>query len=195
MIAAAVAVAAIASNAATIKWDSGAMFFDATTGSTSSGTAMDKDHRADFSLYYIEKGQYDAILAQIVTEGAYNTENAISVYKSAPTTYTLANSVQTSKKGGAATLTDGLDKTDGTTYYALITAKYTDGGKDYAFVNVASKTMGPAEATVNKVGLLVGGEGGTIATKWAVVSDVPEPTSAMLLLLGVAGLALRRRRA
>ena len=37
----------------------------------------------------------------------------------------------------------------------------------------------------------VGGEG----LAWQTMSNVPEPTSGLLLLLGVAGLALRRRRA
>lgn len=33
------------------------------------------------------------------------------------------------------------------------------------------------------------------ASNWTAVSDVPEPTSGILLLLGMAGLALRRKRA
>ena len=35
----------------------------------------------------------------------------------------------------------------------------------------------------------------TNASNWSAVASVPEPTSGLLLLLGVAGLALRRRRA
>lgn len=31
-------------------------------------------------------------------------------------------------------------------------------------------------------------------TEWTAVADVPEPTSGLLMLLGMAGLALRRRR-
>ena len=35
----------------------------------------------------------------------------------------------------------------------------------------------------------------TSNTAWTKITNVPEPTSAMLMLLGMAGLALRRRRA
>ncbi|MBQ5531427.1 MAG: PEP-CTERM sorting domain-containing protein [Kiritimatiellae bacterium] len=35
----------------------------------------------------------------------------------------------------------------------------------------------------------------TSASSWANLKVVPEPTSGLLMLLGMAGLALRRRRA
>lgn len=37
--------------------------------------------------------------------------------------------------------------------------------------------------------------GSTVASNWVATSNVPEPTSGLLLVLGMAGLALRRKRA
>ena len=51
---------------------------------------------------------------------------------------------------------------------------------------------GDTKASLGNLALKVGGGSSTTATKW---ESVPEPTSGLLLLLGVAGLALRRRRA
>ena len=53
---------------------------------------------------------------------------------------------------------------------------------------------GAKKASVANLGTKIGGTGA--ATAWiAVPADIPEPTSGVLMLLGMAGLALRRRRA
>ena len=73
---------------------------------------------------------------------------------------------------------------EGKAYYkisAVKTAKlYQTGDEDYGTPQVAQFTATNFGAT---------------STGWKEMSSVPEPTSGLLLLLGVAGLALRRRRA
>ena len=70
-----------------------------------------------------------------------------------------------------------------TSYDFTITAAYTDSdGKEWSY---AGTGFGSSDALGNA-------EAGFDAGTWTAV---PEPTSGLLLLLGVAGLALKRKRA
>ena len=79
--------------------------------------------------------------------------------------------------------TTGIATTSAAAYYALI----SDDGKTIAYTTTAKNI--PINATTTSKSLTVAP--GQFTVKAAAA---PEPTSAMLLLLGVAGMALRRRR-
>ena len=104
-------------------------------------------------------------------------------------------------KKGIKAATDNVPWTaDQTTpVYALVLTTLDtngDGTADWYIANKAqSEINGAGSGTdVTDLAKQIGGSG-TAITGWTAASNVPEPTSAMRLLLGMAGLALRRRRA
>ena len=80
-----------------------------------------------------------------------------------------------------------------TTYYAAIIVTYGSGDNMKYYAEKASVTTGDDGAGAFTMG---GGKLDTAAAaagSWKTAA-VPEPTSGLLMLVGLAGLALRRRR-
>ena len=179
MLTAAIVCAAVMTHAATVVWGSG-------TITRYEGSTANKN----VSGYLFQ-----------ITAAAYSTYAAMDAETLSKTIYADYNgslgsalATGTATKKGALSL-EGIDAAASTPVYAAVL--YIDGvNSDYFMGNVATDDWsgvgvpGLDNLSVNKLG-----EGsGAGATAWTTAA-VPEPTSGLLLLLGMAGLALRRRRA
>jgi hypothetical protein len=74
-----------------------------------------------------------------------------------------------------------------------LTSRGVDGDFDYSAATISAELKGTVTtSTMGNTALDAG-----VPTQWTVsgVAAVPEPTSGLLMLIGLAGLALRRRRA
>ena len=181
MIIVAVAFATIVTNGAQMKWGSGALKVPgATTALTGAKGAA--------AFYLIDAAAYSAIESAIAGMNA----NEASAYIYGAYASQAATSTSTSFSKGINTFTDtSKEYAIGETAYAVLiyTAKDADGNEYYianygkwAFEADSSKTQ-------QNMGTKLGGTGDAIS--W---QSVPEPTGAMLLVLGVAALALRRKQ-
>ena len=179
MIAMAAAALAVVSQAAVTSWASGTVTAhatgakagnDAVTMYIFSITAADYSTMASMSGETLSK----YISTNYATGDAYKSANTVAKGSAAS-----VSSSDESWTAGQALYTAVLfvDKTDGAVAgnVATITAPTAGTAK---FMNLFTQYGGTAE-------------GGSVA--WATAS-VPEPTSGLLMLLGMAGLALRRRR-
>ena len=99
---------------------------------------------------------------------------------------------------GAAKELSTVGLTGSTKYsaYAVIfdTETITDSSHYYVTAATAASTTFAPAASTTKNYILTATSSGT-AANWKSVGPVPEPTSGLLMLLGMAGLALRRKRA
>ena len=187
MIAAAIVCAAAMSHAAQFAWG-----FDNTENADHNGVYLE----GGTALLYLGTVSYSAssgwntsaatLLATSAWDGEAYTFGPISAAASNPT------SDKVSSNGGDAytlilTEANGVAKIDGYEgYYFLETGTSTQA---YYMSGTDPVYVGKMVSSTLTSGIV--GEGGN----WALAQAVPEPTSGLLLLLGMAGLALRRRRA
>ena len=99
------------------------------------------------------------------------------------------------KTSANAVSNEALGITGGTKYSAYLiifdTASITDESNFYL---TATKDFTALEGATDVASVKWGSQSGsTTIGAWSTVSDVPEPTSGLLMLVGLAGLALRRR--
>ena len=170
MIAAAIVCAAVVSQAAVaVTWKTGTGVKDV------AGNAFVNGKQEDYTCSIL-----------------FSTESDMSKTFEAGGTLSSSQYMTKGSAGFGNVKTDA--KFDAGTYYAQLTIEYKDGRKYTSdigkFTIAEGVSVGP---TINfTTGDNMGGK--SLIGKMEY-SGVPEPTSGLLVLLGVAGLALRRRRA
>lgn len=186
IMAVAIVCAAVGAQAAQVAWSI-----------TSASDPVSGDELGDV------EGFYAFILVDSVTAGStttYSRSDALTALGKGDASF-LSNAVSSGEiYYGAGDVIDGLALDNTVNAYAVIIDAATVGDATKAYITdnatVTLNGVGPEGAF--EFGML---SGTADSSNWATLGDsgdsgdVPEPTSGLLMLLGVAGLALRRRRA
>lgn len=192
MIALGAIAVAFGVQAATVQWQSGALYTAASaTGGWSSTLVNNASPQAlvTMSVYLVDADTYASVSAKD-QKGIYEWASSQTA------TYTAQNkNATTGAIIGAVTASDST-LAGSTTFYSILTAEYTDATYGDMYMAAATTVTTPASGTKNATNIFGGASTATVGgvRNWQAAA-VPEPTSGLLMLLGFAGLALRRRRA
>ena len=179
-------VCAAAANAAAVNWNIGSAVKP--EGSTTAGNGT-----LNIYVWAVTESVYNSTALDAIW-GTYGNATIGSI-----TGFTASKTGLGGSVGGKAAI-DGV--ANDTTVYGIVITTYDsdkDGKVDLYAVNKATgyvNDSGTATSPNYLAKYLYGQNGGTPVT-WDAPSApvIPEPTTGLLVLLGVAGLALRRRRA
>ena len=182
MIALATVAMAVAANAAAVTWQSGTVLDPNGDTANKSVTAY---------LWVIDAATYNTLAAN--TTGAAMSDAVYAAYGSK--TGDAYASKTTSKKGVADLTDDSKSYGEGNSAYSVLLYTYGSGDDLQYMGNVGKVTFeSPMDMDSEAMGSFLLGNTTAGATAWSTAA-VPEPTSGLLMLLGLAGLALKRKRA
>lgn len=175
--------------AATVSWQSGNLYTAASANGGWSSTLVNQatpQALVTMSVYLVNEATYNEV-------SAMSQKNIYKWASEQTATYTGVNKNNKDTVIGAVSISDS-ELSGSTTYYSIITAEYTDAnyGSMYMATAASATTASSGTKAISNI------FGGTSSAAVGGVRDwqpVPEPTSGVLVLLGMAGLALRRRRA
>ena len=176
MIAAAIVCAAALSQAATVNWSVSGVKADGGADPTAGWSVM---------AFYTEVGAgSDAIVAAIngktAASLAFESDKTLSV--------SMHKGKVNAHDATAAGITDTSKNYD--FYFVVFNDADATKATKYAMVSALNKEYSGVDGKYAP-----SGDFSTLPTWQNIATGVPEPTSGLLMLLGVAGLALRRRRA
>ena len=179
LIIAALAVAsAIAVNAASVNWSmANGILSPSPDGSASSGRA------SYYTMLIFTDSQADAVNSAIAS-GNFTSLGTMAV-----------SSVQAGKSGQFAGVVNGLTGSSATLFAVVFDTYSTtegigDAGYYYKTGTITQNTFNPSGSDPATTAVFTATQ---MTGAWT--ATIPEPTSGLLMLLGMAGLALRRKRA
>ena len=173
MIAAAIVCAAAFAQAATVNWGINSVKAEGDTAPTAGWAVM---------AFYTEVGAgSDAIVSAIQSKTAESL---------AFESKTLSVALGSGRVGAHDIAVAGITDTSKNYDFYFVVFNDADATKatEYAMVSAPNKEYSGLDGKFTASGVF------SASTPWQT-AGVPEPTSGLLMLLGVAGLALRRRRA